>query len=757
ELALWGSNLTKALTDLTEKLTSPAFAELDPARVSAYAVGGYGRRELVPFSDVDILFVVKKDKEVDLSKSISFLWSLGLKPSVLIRNLDNLKAAVADDLLFATTLIDARHLFGFEAELLSGPKTWIRSIRPKFAEEHEKERMIRHLKYLGAGHQEPNVRDGRGGLRDLQDRRWIGAMDNWEKRDEALSPGQWEDYRRLLAARAIIHCALEKREDRLLLEEQQTINDWLGWPIGKNFAKETLSTMKRVVRSFDPAPPDPESRVTITEFLNRIGAADEKPPATYLRRCDETGDLGRLIPEWTRIECLTRNDPIHLFTPEEHTLRAVEHLDAMLAEGRFPIDIAALKRRDLLTLALLFHDIGKGSGRDHEVRGREIAEETMERWGYPPGDIALVAFLVNEHLLLSSNAFMRDVHDPSLIHDVAKRIGDIEKLTMLYLLTVADIRAVNVESFSEWKANLLNTLTRRLYRQCQAYLPTAKLAADILRRRHEAVLRLPGMGGVSRESTEGRSDPLMASDALDMDIERHFANIDARYALAHSPEQIASHIKLIPRLTAEKTVIEHHSHPEMGYTEVLVITQTHHGLFAEIAGTLSAKGFNILEADISTRTDGIAIDSFKVSDTFDPDRWKSFDRDLMRLLSKEISAAALIAERMPYARRNDRKGSAAGRKKTAILIDNQSSKTNTVVEVMAPDEMGILYRIAKTFRDCEIGINSAIVSTTSDQVVDVFYVTTRSGEKITDKTGMERMEYLLRQIISTENSGAAIA
>lgn len=737
ELALWGANLSRALTDLTEKLTAPAFNDLDPERVGAYAVGGYGRRELVPFSDVDILFVVHK--EIDLSKAISFLWTLGLKPSVLIRNAASLKAAAAEDLLFATTVIDARHLFGKEHELLSGPRTWVKAIRPNFAEEHEKERIIRHVKFLGAGHQEPNVRDGRGGLRDLQDRRWVAALENWDRRDEALTVEQWEDYRRLLAVRSIIHCSLEKREDRLLLEEQQTINDWLGWPIGANFAKETLSTMKRVVRSFDPAPVDPESRVTIMEFLNRIGAADATPPAAFLRRCDETGDMGRLIPEWTHIECLTRNDPIHLFTPEEHTLRALEQLAAFLAAGEFPIDVAALKRRDLLTLAVLFHDIGKGSGRNHSQRGKEIAEETMERWGYPPADIDLVGFLIGEHLLLSNNAFMRDVHDPGLIHDIAKKIGNIERLTMLYVLTVADIRAVNLESFSEWKANLLNTLTRRLYQQCQAYLPPAKLAADILRRRREAVL------------------PIMAGQGLDTDIERHFANIDARYALAHSPEQIARHIGLIPRLTAETSVIEHYPRPELGYTEVLVITETHHGLFAEIAGTLSAKGFNILEADISTRTDGIAIDSFKVSDTFDADRWKAFDRDLKRLLSREISAASLIAERMPYARKTDRKALATSRKKPVVLIDNESSKTNTVVEVMAPDEMGLLYRIAKTFRDCEIGINSAIVSTTSGLVVDVFYVTTRSGGKITDKTGIERMEYLLRQIISTEAQGNAAA
>lgn len=698
---------------------------LDVKKVGVYAVGGYGRRELCPFSDVDLLIVTKKN--VDLSESIAGLWDLQIKPSILIRSADLLERSASDDLAFATTILDARYLCGMKVDRLSDT-SWVRKARKKFAFEHETEKELRHRKNNGAGCQEPNLREGRGGMRDLQMERWLRHL-GFDAKDPLP-----HHYDFLLGARIVIHCALARREDRLLLSDQPVINNWLGWSDQEAFSKETLLVMKNVVRASQPAPPALK-KFSPSDLLAAIAANDRSNKSLIsreFRRLDSLALIGTILPEWNRVECLTRNDPVHMFTPEEHTLRALERLDEIWNDppANLAIDPALVKRRDLVTLAVLFHDVGKGSGMDHSIKGKAIVEERLPEWGCAPKDVETVAFLVEQHLLLSHNAFMRDVHDPGLIHSLARLIGNVERLAMLYILTVADIRAVSADAFSDWKSTLLNTLARRLEQQCQVYLPPDEMAEEILRRRRESV-------GAILPARE---------DAVD----EHFNNIDARYALAYTPEQIAHHIELIPRLASEIFVIEKTEHPEMGHTRIVVITRTHHGLFAEITGALSARGFDILEADIATRQDGIAIDSFTVAGTFAEDRWARFDHDLKRLFSKETTADELLAARVPYARKKQQVP--ARRKRPSVLIDNACSKTHTVVEVLAPDEMGLLYRIVSIFRDCGMGITSAIVSTSAGLGVDVFYVTTSAGAKVTDVGEIEHIEIMLRSMIE-EKSG----
>lgn len=711
-LASWGRETVGALTDYVDNLIAPVLELIDSSRTGVYAVGGYGRRELSPWSDIDLLFVTYAD--VDLSACIAGLWDLGVRPSILIRGVELIERSVAEDLAFATTAIDARFLCGLRLDLLCGPKLWIKRARPKFAEEHAAEKEIRRNKFPGAGFQEPHLREGAGGLRDVQMRRWISELGLGPPLDDRTKHA----YDTLLGARAAIHCALRRREERLLMSDHAAINEWLGWKDSALFSKKTLLTMKRIAA--DAA----ESQApTVSEFRRAMASDDAHH---LLREYDRSGALSKLLPDWSRIECLTRDDAIHLYTPEEHTLRALERFAQLRGNplSSAPVDIAAIARVDLLNLAILFHDIGKGSGEDHSIRGRAITDGTMTAWGYSREEIETVKFLVEHHLLLSRNAFMRDIHDPALIHALAGVIGDIERLTMLYYLTVADIQSVSESAWTEWKASLLNTLTKRLEQQCRTTLPPAEMAEEILKRRKNRIAEIL---------------QTLRVRGLDEKTEEHFRLIDARYALVYSPEQIARHIELIPRLMDENAVIER-VRQRGRFTEVVVITRTHHGLFAEIAGALSARGFNILEADISTRADGIAIDSFKVMDVEADEQWRRFDEDLKNLFAGTLSVTNLLAQRMPYARKP------AGRGGVTVRFDNEASATHTVVEVTAPDEMGLLYRIASIFRDCDIGITSAIVSTSAGLGVDVFYVTTTDGRKLVDKGAMERMTGLLERI-----------
>lgn len=734
ELSAWGWTNARTLTNAVDGAVLAALGGLDPSRIGLYAVGGYGRRELAPFSDVDLLFVPTGD--VELGDVIAGLWNLGFKPSILIRSLDQVRTSAAEDLHFATTITEARWLWGLEFAQLLGSKTWIAEVRPDIERELERERIARHLRHRGAGHQEPNVREGQGGLRDLQGERWVTAALGSPSTTPGLDDATRADYGVLLAARLVAHAALNRREDRLTYADREAISPWLGWEDPGAFYRAVFETLRRSALRRRHAIEGTPSRPTREAFLRRLTYSLETPVGHFLRECDESGVLGELVPEWRRITCLPRGDLAHWFTPEEHTLRVIERLETLMRERKgLELKPDLVRRHDLLLLAALFHDIGKGSGRDHSEAGREICTRVLGEWKYPESDIETVAFLVGEHQVLSYHAFYRDIDDPWLIHALARRIGDSERLAMLYFLTVADIQSVSDESWTDWKANLLNTLTNRLARQCQYNLPPDRLARESVWRRRTAVTRI------------------LRDDRWARTLNHHFANIDARYALGHTPEQIAHHIQLLPRLEAEEVVIEKTIDTYRGFGEVIVITRTHTGLFAEIAGTLSARGFNILEAHIATRQDGVAIDSFKVSiegdgGISDEDRWKSFERDLRRVLSGQARVEDLIARRMPYLRRT------ASPRPPVVTLDNESSATHTVVEVMAPDEPGLLFRLARAFRDCGLGITSAIVTTEAGLGVDVFYVTHEGGGKITDSMKTIEIETALTRPPMPESTPA---
>jgi UTP:GlnB (protein PII) uridylyltransferase len=736
DLASWGWKTAAGLSDAADELVRPIIAALEPSIVSVYAVGGYGRRELMPFSDVDLLIVTRK--EVDLAPIHAQLWNLGIKPSILVRASKTLKESAKEDLKFATTLLDHRLLHGAGEPLLTEDMRWIAKVRKKFVEEQKDAAAERHAQYRGAGCQEPNLREGRGGLRDLQMRPWFAAIEQSPRPlRAAFDPAAHAAYGTLLAARFIIHHVSIRREDRMLLVDRDGIIEWLKWPEHDVFFQAVCLAMKRTALARPPSPPAP---LSVRELLDRLAAtplrheptsvsATPQPPiltprrpiAPALRAWDATGELGTVIPDWTRIEGLVRNDPAHWYTPDEHTLRVVEKLEAVLERGHRSLDLSQVSRPDLLILAAIFHDLGKGTGRDHAEAGTELVRDTLRGWGFASEDVEKVAFLVAQHQLLTHNAFMRDIDDYNLIHELARRIHSTENLAMLYALTVADLRAVSDDLFTDWKGELLATLTTRLRRQCSYYLPPRRIGREGLRRRKDQVRRLMGPD-------------------FEFSIERHFSRIDARYALAHTPEQIAHHIRLLPRLRDEPIVLDRHSVPERAFTEITILTKSHHGLFAEIAGTLSAKGLNILAADIATRTDDLAIDSFKVSENrdaslLDDDRWKNLERDLRRVISGEVAIADFIEARKAYAR-----PLSPIRKAVSVHFDNETSPTHTVVEVTAPDEIGLLYRIASVFRDCGVGITSAIVTTEGDLGVDIFYVTSASGAKITDKDTMARIE-----------------
>jgi len=718
-LGKWGITTAQLLTSKVEELILPIFNKMDPNEISIYAVGGFGRKELAPFSDADLLFLTTE--RIEISNTIAALWDLGIKPSILVRKGGELITSVKRDLKFATTLIDARHLYGFELPLLLGPKEWIEKARPWFHREQEYERRIRLLKALGAGCQEPNIRDGRGGLRDLQLKHWLLKIS--EKHEMKSDSESIENNNILLGARTAIHLAVKRREDRMLLSDRRQLISWLGWENEDSFFQSVMLAMKR--NAYGKKKKSDNRKHLVEEFKSRLRDVPLRPISGFLRLLDETGELELLLPEWRRIEGLVRTDSAHKYTPDEHTLRVIENLEALFQTQNNEINLSYLQRHDLLILAALFHDIGKGTGKNHEEEGTKSAVEFTKKFGFTKTEIERVSFLVRNHLLLSYNAFRRDIDDPHLIHDLAKKIGDVENLIMLYLLTVADLKAVSYTLWNDWKARLLDTLVSRLMRQCSSYLPPELFAKEAIIRRKATV------------------EDLLSNSKSAEYISAHFDSVDGRYALAHTPEQIARHIQLIPELKKNAVVVERNQHPVSNCIELVVITHSHQGLFAEIAGTLSALDFNILSADISTRSDGVAIDTFRVSDSnnIDSSRWNSFVEDLKEVISGADNVENLLNKIMPY-----KKKSVGIKTEVSVEIDNESSGDYTIVEVMLPDEIGLLYRIASVFRNCEMSIATAIINTESEHGVDVFYVTDNSGKKIVKKNLLKRLKEKMLEI-----------
>jgi UTP:GlnB (protein PII) uridylyltransferase len=706
----WGFETAAALTRAAESAIAPILDRLDPAAVGVYAIGGFGRRELAPFSDLDLLFVTETPDAI--AEAVAELWRPGLKPSVMIRSAAELTSGEID-LLFATSLLDARPLFGRVIPLFENARALLER-RPAFIAEHEAEAIDRHRRFAGVGRLEPHLRDGRGGLRDLQLQRWLALA------ADAPIPARPRDYGLLLAGRIVIHLALGRREDRLIFSERAAIAAWLGWRDPSAFFRAMLKGIKRNAAAGGAvAPGDSDA--------NRLRPGrihdPRRPFSVWLRARDANGTLARNLPEWTEIESLPDVEPIHRHTPDEHTLRVIEEVETLLGAGNGPIAPEMITRPEPLLLAALFHDIAKARPGDHETEGASIARRRLAAWSFDAVEIATVAFLVENHLILSYHAFFRDIDEPALIHDLAERFENVEDVALLHLLTVADLKAVSPEHWTEWKGRLLRTLTTRLMRQCAHRLPPAHIATEAIARRRGAV------------------EALLPAPDQAAAIARHFDLIDARYALAHPPETIVRHLGLLPGLDAAPVVLERCHLAELGVTEIVVVTRSHLGLFAEIAGVLAARGLNILGADISTRRDEIAIDTFRIADRrdatlLDDARWRSLGEDLRRVLTGEIAVEKLLLDRRPYLDRGPRPASRTCR----IAVDRESSPSHTIVEVTAPDEIGLLHRIATAFRDCGVSISSAIVMTSGGAAADVFYVSTDDGGKEISSTALAAFE-----------------
>ncbi len=459
------------------------------------------------------------------------------------------------------------------------------------------------------------------------------------------------------------------------------------------------------------------SRGTSRAFLRFFDRPGRVAPA--LRELHETGFLGRLIPEFARITFLVQHDHFHRYTVDEHTLKAIAALDEV-ARGEegvpaaFPRVFAEIENRTALYLGLLLHDIGKGRGGGHVARGVKIAERIVRRLGLEPRTAADVLFLVGAHLEMSQLSQQRDVTEPGLAEAFARRVETLDRLNQLMILTYADHRGVGPGIWNDWKASLLWSL----YGRTRPHLPGGE------RRRRTRD------DGAAREGARAA----LAAEFPAAQIDEHFAQMPPRYLGTTDAARMARHFRLLQSLGERSALAEWRDPEEEGVTELTVIALDRPGLFASLAGTLTAHGLDILSVDVFTRRDGRALDTFRVSEQQAhrpvlPERRERIGRALVEAAVGRLDVAAAV-ERWRVGARRPRKLWGRAAKEPRVRFDLEASSTATVVEVRAADQPGLAYTLSHTLSGLGLDLRFARIATEKALALDVFYVTDAEGRKL---------------------------
>lgn len=803
---------------------NPSAAE----RMAVVAVGGYGRGTLAPGSDIDLLFVLPY-KQTPWGESVVefmlyMLWDLGQKVGHATRSVDECMRLARSDMTIRTAVLEARYLWGtrelydqliadFDTKVVKG--TGAEFIEAKLAERDERHRRAGESRYLV----EPNIKDGKGGLRDLHTLFWIAKYFYRTRRgSDLVAKGVFtrEEYRRFLkcedflwAVRCHLHFLTGRAEERLSFDMQHEMAHRLGYtdhpgmqdaerfmkhyflvakevgdltrilaaalemrhvkqtPVLSRFIRPLRRRLNRALKEapdfviqggrltvahdgvFDADPvnlirmfaladkhnallhPDAvriarralrliNGRLRADKEANRLFLdilTSRRDPEVVLRRMNETGVLGRFVPDFGKVVAMMQFNMYHHYTVDEHLLRAIGIL-AEIERGELAAEhplsneiIHEIKNRRALYVALFLHDIAKGRPEDHSLAGARIARRLCPRLGLSRGETETVAWLVEHHLDFSMFAQSRDLNDPKTIQDFAAIVQSPERLKLLLILTVADIKAVGPGVWNGWKGQLLRNL----------YFETGPVLS----------------GGHTEESQRARvaaaREELAASlgwPAADFAAyaDRHYPaywlNVDLKRKLAHA--------RLIRDAIAEgRTLATAATTDEFReITELTVYAPDHPRLLSIIAGACAAAGANIADAQIFTTSDGMALDSIKINREFNREadelrRGANIARSIEQALRGELRLPEVVA----------RKARASGRLRAfrvepQAFVNNGWSETYTAIEVNGLDRPGLLHDLTLALARLSLNIASAHISTYGERAVDVFYVTDLTGGKI---------------------------
>ncbi|MCW5732539.1 MAG: [protein-PII] uridylyltransferase [Enhydrobacter sp.] len=823
--------LIRVIFDFADGRAYPAANPSAAERLGVVATGGFGRGEMAPLSDIDLLFLRPYKQTPRGEQIVEFmlylLWDLGLKVGHATRTVEDSLRYAERDQTIRTALLEARYIWGDRElfdELVKGYAAKVATgdgrdfVEAKLSERDQRHTRMGDSRYVV----EPNVKEGKGGLRDLHTLFWIAKyLYRVSAPSELVDKGvltkdearHFERADRFLSTvRCHIHYLSGRADDRLSFDLQREIAARLGYQDragsrgverfmkhyylhaktvgdltrifvaaledsrrrkpklaalwqslrprqldgfrldGERLAAATPDTFVKdpvaILRLFHVAQENgldihPATLRLITQNIRLVDRLRNDPeanrlfmamltsrhdPETTLRRLNEAGVFGRFIPDFGRVVAQTQHDMYHTYTVDEHTIRAIGIL-ARIENGTLKEDhplsadvVHKILSRPVLYLAVLLHDIAKGRGGDHSILGADVAMALGPRLGLSEAETETVAWLVRYHLAMSATSFQRDLMDPKTIETFAALVQSPERLRLLLVLTVCDIRAVGPNVWNGWKAALL----RQLYNAAERVMSGGTLSGGRAERikaiQTDVGKRLVGWSDVEKEE--------------------HFARGYAPYWLSFQIDALVRQAELVRRAERDHQplAIEHRVEADRSVTEITIYTLDTHGLFARLAGAMAISGANIVDAKIFTLANGMALDVFWIQDL----EGKPFDgpQRLARLAARvEIS----LSNRLDIARELESQRSSWPKRDRLFtvppraLIDNNASDTFTVIEVNGRDRPGFLHIVTRALTRLNLQIASAHITTYGERAVDVFYVKDLFGLKVVNADKLKQI------------------
>ncbi|RJG10166.1 [protein-PII] uridylyltransferase [Pseudomonas cavernicola] len=825
-----------------DQILREAWARFDWSReadIALLAVGGYGRGELHPYSDIDLLILLDSaDHETfrePIERFLTLLWDIGLEVGQSVRSIDECVEEARADLTVITNLMESRTIAGPEhlrqrmLEVTSNSQMW--PSKNFFLAKREEQR-ARHGKYNDTEYNlEPNVKGSPGGLRDIQTILWV-ARRHFGTLNLHAMVGQGfllESEYALLASsqeflwkvRYALHMLAGRAEDRLLFDHQRSIAGLLGFEdsnsklaierfmqkyyrvvmsiaelselIVQHFEEVILRTgetsqaqplnsrfqlrdgyievthpnvFKRtpfaLLEIFVLMAQHPEIKgvradtirllrdhrhLIDAEFRNDIRNTSlfielfkcEIGIHRNLRRMNRYGILGRYLPEFGDIIGQMQHDLFHIYTVDAHTLNLIKHLRKLQytpISEKFPLAsklMGRLPKPELIYLAGLYHDIGKGRGGDHSELGAVDAEAFCQRHQLPTWDSRLIVWLVQNHLVMSTTAQRKDLSDPQVIHDFAQLVGDQTRLDYLYVLTVSDINATNPSLWNSWRASLLRQLYTETKRALRRGLEHPVDREEQIRQTQSAAL-----------------DILVRSGTDPDDAEQLWSQLGDDYFLRHTAGDVVWHTDAILQHSASHdplVLIKETTQREFeGGTQIFIYAPDQHDFFAVTVAAMDQLNLNIHDARVITSTSQFTLDTYIVLDADggsigdNPARIKEIRQGLVDALKNPDDYRTIIQRRVPRQLKHFAFA-------PQVTISNDAQRPVTVLELISPDRPGLLARIGKIFLDFDLSLQNAKIATLGERVEDVFFVTDAHNHPLSDPELCARLqEAIIKQL-----------
>ncbi|UUY06507.1 [protein-PII] uridylyltransferase [Pseudomonas sp. J452] len=818
----------------------------EDADIALLAVGGYGRGELHPNSDIDLLILLDSaDHEVfrnPIEGFLTLLWDIGLEVGQSVRSVDECAEEARADLTVITNLMESRTIAGPERlrlrmqEVTSSTQMWPSK---HFFLAKRKEQQARHRKYNDTEYNlEPNVKGSPGGLRDIQTILWVARRQLATLNLHSLVKEGFlvdSEYSMLAASqeflwkvRYALHMLAGRAEDRLLFDHQRKIAALLGFEDGdgRMAVERFMQKYYRVVmgvaelselinQHFEEvilrAGECGTAQPLNSRFQLRDGYIEVTSPGVFkrtpfailevfalmaqhpeikgvradtirllrdsrhlidddfrrdirntslfielfkspqgihrnLRRMNRYGILGRYLPEFGLIVGQMQHDLFHIYTVDAHTLNLIKHLRKLkwpeLAE-KFPLAskvIGKLPKPELIYLAGLYHDIGKGRGGDHSELGAVDAEAFCVRHQLPTWDTRLITWLVQNHLVMSTTAQRKDLSDPQVIFDFAQLVGDQTRLDYLYVLTVADINATNPSLWNSWRASLLRQLYTETKRALRRGLENPLDREEQIRQTQSSAIDILVRGGIDQD-----------------DAEQLWSQLGDDYFLRHAAADVAWHTEAIlqhPAGNDPLVLIKETAQREFeGATQIFIYAPDQHDFFAVTVAAMDQLNLNIHDARVITSTSQFTLDTYIVLDTEggrigdNPARIKQIREGLIGALKNPDDYPNIIQRRVPRQLKHFAFA-------PQVSIHNDAQRPVTVIELTAPDRPGLLARIGKIFLDFDLSLQNAKIATLGERVEDIFFITDAHNQPLADPELCAHLQDAIVQQLSQANGEA---